>query len=128
MPISYVIDAERNLVVTTASGTLTNDDVIQLKDRLAQDPGFKPGMSELSDVRSIDHLEVTPAGVRAMVRQDERAATQGASGKLALVVSQDVAYGMARMYQMLTESHTPNVGIFRDIGEARAWLLRASRP
>lgn len=122
MPISYVIDPERHLVLTTASGTLTDDEVIQFKDRLVRDPGFTPGMSELSDVRGVDRLEVTSAGVRAMVQQDEEAATHVASHKLALVVSQDVAYGMARMYQTLTESHMKHMGIFRDIDEARAWL------
>ncbi len=95
MPISYVIDAGRNLVLTTASGTLTDDDVLGLKGRLVRDPDFKTGMNELSDIRSIDHLDVTPAGVRAMVQRDERDAARVGSHKLALVLSKEVAYGMA---------------------------------
>ncbi len=50
---------------------------------------------------------------------------EGADGphKLALVLSRDVAFGMARMYQSLTESNEQNhVGVFRDIDEAKAWL------
>ncbi len=122
MPVSYTIDVQSSLVLTRASGTLTDDDVIQLKARLVRDPDFKPGMRELSDIRNIDHLDVTPAGVRAMVLQDKEDASQVASHKLALVLSEDVAYGMARMYQTLTESNMENVGVFRDIEEARAWL------
>ena len=34
MPISYVTDPERDLILTTASGTFTDDDVIQFKARL----------------------------------------------------------------------------------------------
>ncbi len=122
MPISYHIDVERRLVLTRASGTLTDADVLALKTRLTQDPDFVPGMRELSDCRGIERLDVTPAGVRAMVQQDQR---QGADGphRLALVLSKDVAFGMARMYQSLAGSNEQDhVGVFRDIDEAKAWL------
>ena len=122
MPISYRIDVERNLVLTTGSGTLTDNDIIQFKARLLQDPDFKPGMKELSDIRGIDQLDITPSGVQAMVQQDARHSAEVASHKLALVVSKEVAYGMARMYQTLTQSNIETVGVFRDIDEARAWL------
>lgn len=122
MPISYRIDVERNLVLTTASGTLTDDDIVQHKARLVRDPDFNSAMKELSDIRGIDQLDVTPGGVAAMVQQDIRDSAAVASHKLALVVSKEVAYGMARMYQTLTKSNIEAVGVFRDIDEARAWL------
>ena len=122
MPISYRIDLERNLALTTASGTLTDDDVLQLKARLLRDPDFKPGMKELSDIRSIDRLDVTPAGVRAVVQQDKRDRAHVASHKLALVLATEVAFGLVRMYQILTQSTMENVGVFRNIDEANAWL------
>ncbi len=122
MPITYEIDREQNLIVTTASGTLTDDDVLGLKARLVQDKHFKPGMRELSDIRNIDRLDVTPAGVRAMVKQDRDDAVIVSSHRLAIVLSDDVAFGMARMYQMLTESTMDDVGVFRDIEEAKSWL------
>lgn len=122
MPISYRIDVERNLVLTTASGTLTDDDVLQFKARLVRDPDFRPGMKELSDIRNITRLDVTAAGIRAMVEQDQRDRAVVASHRLALVVSKDLDFGMARMYQTLTESTMKNVGVFRDIDKANAWL------
>jgi hypothetical protein len=122
MPISYRIDVERNLVLTTASGRLTDDDILQLKARLVRDPAFTPGMKELADIRNIDGLDVTPAGIQAMVQQDRNDSAHLASHKLAIVLSDDVAFGMARMYQTRTESSMGNVGVFRDIEEARTWL------
>lgn len=122
MPISYRIDVERGLVLTTASGTLTDDDILQLKDRLVRDPDFTPGMKELSDIRNIDALDVTPAGIRAMVQQDGKDSERITFQRLALVLSDDVAFGMARMYQTLTGSRMANVGVFRDIEQAKAWL------
>ena len=122
MPITFQIDVDQNLILTTASGTLTDEDVLGLKTQLVQHPDFRLGMGELSDIRNIDRLAVTPAGVRAMVQQDKDHQDHVASHKLALVISEDVAFGMARMYQMLTESTMENVGVFRDLDEAKAWL------
>ncbi len=122
MPISYRIDEEKGLVLTTATGALTDSDILQLKASLLADPRWKPGMRELSDVRAIDRLEVTTDGVTQMMLQDTGAAAALASYRLAIVVSHQVVYGMARMYQMLTEHNVPNVRVFRDIEEAKRWL------
>lgn len=122
MPISYEIDEAKGLVVTRASGDLTDQDILQLKARLVADPKWTPGMRELSDVRSIDRLSVTAVGVRHMALRDERDARALASYRLAIVVSRDEVYGMARMYQIMTEQTVPNVRVFRDIEEAKNWL------
>jgi hypothetical protein len=122
MPISYQIDEARRLVLTTASGVLTDDDILQLKARLVEGPRWKPGMKELSDVRSIERLEVSTDGVQQMMLRDERDATTLGSYRLAIVVAHQVVYSMARMYQMLTEHAVPNVRVFRDMEEAKGWL------
>jgi hypothetical protein len=122
MPISYQIDEAKGLVHTTASGVLTDSDILQLKAHLVADSKWKPGMRELSDVRSIDRLEVTTAGVRQMMMRDERDAAALASYRLAIVVAHQVVYGMARMYQMLTEHTVPGMRVFTDIEEAKGWL------
>ena len=123
MPISYHIDEGKGLVVTTATGTLTDSDILQLKARLVADPRWKPGMRELSDVRLIDRLEVTTEGVRQMMMRDRLDAAALASYRLAIVVAHELAYGMARMYQILTEQSIPNVRVFRDLEEAKSWLV-----
>src|SRR5262245_10601393 len=122
MPISYQIDEARGLILTTASGTLTDSDILQLKARLLADPRWKPGMRELSDVRTIDRLEVTAGGVAQMALRDESDAAALASYRLAIVVSHQLVYGMARMYQLFTEQSVPNVRVFRDMEDARNWL------
>ena len=122
MPISYRIDPERGLVVTTASGILTDDDIIELKRQLAADPDFKAGMRELSDVRAVTDLQVSTNGVRRMVAMDERPASTANRHKLAIVAGTDATFGMARMYQMFTESNQPHVAVFRDYDKARQWL------
>ena len=120
MPISYRIDAERSLVVTTAQGVLTDGDILTMKRQLSADPGFKEGMRELSDVRSITDLQVTPAGVQKMAGLDSIATPD--DYKLAIVVGENVVFGMARMYQSLTERNLPHIQVFRDYDAAVSWL------
>jgi hypothetical protein len=122
MPISYRIDPEHRLVVTTASGILTDDDILELKRRLAADPEFMAGMRELSDVRAVTELQVSTDGVRRMVAMDESPSSTPRGYKLAIVAGTDAAFGMARMYQMFTERNLPHVAVFRDYDKARRWL------
>jgi hypothetical protein len=122
MPIWYRIDEERGLVLTTASSTLTDADILELKAKLSADPRWSPGMRELADIRGIDRLDVIAAGVRQMANQDAAAGPALGSYRLAIVAPQNEVYGMARMYQMLTEVSVPNVMVFRDLESAADWL------
>ena len=121
MPMAYRIDEARGWVLTTATGILTDDDILDLKAQLLADSRWSPGMHELADVRGIDRLDVTTAGVRRMAGQDGAHPALGAY-RLAIVAPQDDVFGMASMYQMLTEQAVPGVMVFRDLDEAAVWL------
>ena len=122
MPISYRIDPARNLIFTTASGILTDDDILELKRRLTADPEFNADMRELSDVRAVTDLRVTTQGVRRMVALDSMHSSRLDGYRLAIVAGEDAIFGMARMYQMLTEDNVPHVAVFRDPDTATRWL------
>ncbi|MFQ5875361.1 MAG: hypothetical protein ACE5JL_16395 [Dehalococcoidia bacterium] len=122
MPITYCIDSVLGLVRTTASGVLTDEELLEHKRALMRDRTFKPGMKELSDVRTVERLEVTPEGVRRLVAVDEAHASRLGDYKLAIVTDGDIVFGMARMYQSLTRENLQNVGVFREIEDAKAWL------
>jgi hypothetical protein len=81
---------------------------------------------ELSDVRGVERLDVTPDGIREFVQLDATDSGRLQGYKLAIVASEDVVFGMARMYQTRTSSHLPNVKVFRTLEDAEAWLGRAS--
>lgn len=122
MPITYRIDRQRGIVWTHATGVLTDAELLAHKRRLINDPDFRPGMRELSDVREIERLEVTPKGISRFVAQDKTDETQLGDHRLAIVASENVVYGMARMYQSLTDGSPRNVMVFRNPTEAKTWL------
>ncbi len=122
MPIGYSIDKNLGVVLTTATGRLTDEDILEDKRQLTSDPDFSPGLVELSDIRAVTELAVTPEGIAKMVMQDAEDADKLGAHKLAIVVSKEVAFGLARMYESMTEQNMPNVQIFREMSEAREWL------
>ena len=123
MPISYRISAPENLVSTKAEGTLTDADIIDHKERLSEDQDFVPGMLELSDVRDVTTLEVTPEGIQRFTAFDKDNSESARGHRLAIVASEDFIFGMARMYQIQApEGHETGVSVFRTIEEARSWL------
>lgn len=125
MPMAYTIDHGRKRVLTRAWGVLSDADVLRHKATLDADPAFEPGMCELSDVRDIERLAVTAAGVRDMIKRDREKLSKP-EHRLALVVASEVVYGMARMYALM-RGENEYVRVFRTVPEAEAWLGTGSR-
>jgi hypothetical protein len=125
--MSYSIDTTRQLVLTRAWGVLTDADLLEHKAQLANDSGFSASMAELSDVRGVERLAVTTEGVKLMVAHDVASSDRMAGHRLALVVSSDESFGMARMYSQRSDGGPQDVGVFRSMTEAEAWLAAGQR-
>jgi len=119
MPISYRIDADARLVRTVADGVLTDAELLAHKAQLAADPAFQAGMHQLSDVRGVERLDVSADGVRSFVAHDAQHVERFAGHRMAIVASEAVVFGMARMYQTMS---SVDVGVFRNIEDALAFL------
>jgi len=70
------------------------------------------------DFIDVTDVKVTASGVREMTGLNPF----GAGARRALAVSSDVAYGMARMYQIMRSDAQDEVEVFRDIDSALEWL------
>lgn len=119
MPVSYRIDTARDLVVSVASGVVTDDDLLEHQQRLREDPAFQPSFRQLFDFRQGTTNQVSGRGVRQLAI----APAFGKGSKRALLVPDDAAFGLARMFQTLRdESENEAIAIFRDEAAALAWL------
>lgn len=122
MPITYSIDKDLGVVFTTASEVLTENELLEHKQKLISDPNFEPGFVELSDVRFISDLAISPSSIETFVAQDASDAERLKDFKLAIVVSGALEFGMGTMYEMMSRENATNVRIFRDLGQAKEWL------
>ena len=97
---------------------LTNRELLAHVRALAVDRRFARNFNQLADLRDVTDLQVTAATIREMVKLNPF----GTSARRALVVTSDVVFGMARMYQILLEESSYKFEIFREVDQAFQWL------
>ena len=76
MPAKYAIDRERKLIISSAWGTMTDDDVLEHHRSLRTDPDFDPTFRQLIDMSGIteDRVAVT---TKELVSRDQIFARSG---------------------------------------------------
>jgi len=125
MPIEYTIDHAQRLVRATGRGTLTGEDIFGYQKDVWSRPevsGYDELMDmtdiEKIDLRSVDHIKQL-AGLSASMD------TTSSQSKFAIVAPGDYAFGLGRMYESyrrLEGRSTKQVGVFRSLDEALAFL------
>lgn len=118
MPIDYVIDAARRIVLTKATGILTAAEVRDRQQRLLTDPAFQADFRQFADFAEATEFRTTAEDIRHLAENSPFRA----GSKRAFVVPRPNFYGLARMFQTLTEEHRAELRIFYDAAEAMSWL------
>jgi hypothetical protein len=119
MPITYEIDQGGGVIIVTATGELTDQELVDLHNRLASDPAVKPDLAALFDLRAATDAGVTPEGVRQLA---ELPFLLSRDSRRAVVVHSDLGFGMARMYGLRRDTGDQAFEVFRNLDEARRWI------
>ena len=121
MGYRFTIDPGRKMVSTTVTDALLDSDPGEYLAEVLAHPDYGPGYSALVVCRDVKLGAFTVSGVRRLVDSTRRAERDLGATRVAIVASQPVVYGMARMYQMLREAPY-ELRVFRDLAGAEAWL------
>jgi hypothetical protein len=97
---------------------LTDADVLAARERLRTDPDFQNHYCELVDLQGVTSIEVSSATIRQLAQQD----LWGPHARRAFVVGSEVAFGLARMFDILTDERGHEIRVFTTMPEARQWL------
>jgi len=123
MAYTYEVDPAHNLVRIKVSG---QDTVFLNKKRIetiVKDPLWKPGYNVLVDFRDTAQYDLSSPDVEELAALHGSLGDRIGNGKLAVVASSDIVYGVSRMWKTVTEGHTfMTTSIFRTIKEAEEWL------
>jgi len=120
MPAHYKIDKERRLVMSTIFGVATMADGLAHQEKLRKDPDFDPSFSQLMDYTHVVRFEITAEDVRTLAQQS----IFSPHSRRAMLVSGDLAFGLARMFEALRESFgEQGIRVFRNLDEALDWVL-----
>jgi hypothetical protein len=122
--ISYRI--EDGIIHSVVEGRFTADDVRAHRTAVRSDSAYGATLPRLVDCREMSTL-LSTSDLKALAAEQQ--ATQletDVPGRYAILVTSDVAFGIARMYGAFVEDGLLDLRVFRDADEAMAWL-RAER-
>ena len=110
------------VAVITFTGELTVQDLDRARETILSHSGFVRGMPCLCDVRPASLVKLTRADLaRTAARAVDSDGRWGAH-RTAAVVSTDVDFGIARMYEAIGARAGREFSVFRVYDEAIAWL------
>ena len=123
MPQFYKIDKERRLVLSTASGVFSRSDAVRHMQKLLKDPDFDPRYSQIADFTQVAKIELSAKDVHELAQRS----VFSPQSRRALIVPNEVAYGLGRMFEMLRENQGEmGIRVFRNLEEALDWVFSKS--
>ncbi len=125
MPIEFRICHGQRLVYAWGRGTLTDREIFEYQRDVWSRPDVA-GYDELIDMSAVDHIaEPSRERVRELALLSAAMDAPQTESKFAIVASEDLAFGLGRMYETyrgLSQGSKKQVGVFRSLPEALAFL------
>src|SRR5215472_12819300 len=120
MPVRYVIDAERRLVITKGWDRVTFPEMQANQDKLLNDPAFDPTFNQLLDWTQATAADVSADHLRTLANRKVFSPTS----RRAFVASMPAMFGIGRMAEAFHEmSDSPSRAcVFYDMPSALKWL------
>ena len=118
----YRIEPSFGLLIDKFEGKMGWHDVWEGMLRSTKDPEFQPGMNVVADLTTAD-LDLRTEEARRLAIATSTAPTMK-YGRVAVVASGTLQFGIARMFGMLSENFDifAEYNVFSDFLKARTWL------
>jgi hypothetical protein len=120
MPCRYAIDTGLGLVISTAWGRVTFDEMKAHQERLLSDPDFDPKFNQLVDGTAVTALEATPDELKTIIGRRFFSPTS----RRAFLGSSLPVLGMGRLMELYAKMETgrEQICIFHKRELAMRWL------
>ena len=122
MPIQIQLDHDRRRIVGVVSDTLEGRDLFAYQTEAGRFPDY----DEIFDGTAVAHLQdVNSASLKKLAGVAAATDSPNRHAKLAIVATQDVHFGLGRMYESFRECvphATKEAAVFHTREEAEQWL------
>ncbi|WP_319409485.1 hypothetical protein [uncultured Desulfosarcina sp.] len=121
MPIKYTVDRTQNLTVFDLTGEVPFSELIDAIDEYGKND---PTLYEIYDTREIGGNRLTTAEIQKLaVYLKSHADRRPLGSKTAVVVNNEIDFGLSRMISSLTDQEVPyKIEVFRTMNKAHQWL------
>ena len=119
--IETIIEDSKNLTLNNCSGTVT---VEEIRQRIDEFYNYKPTRNIIWDLSEATVPGVSKQDIEDLVWYAKQRSHSRTGAKTAIVTSDDLLFGMSRMYQVFSESAEQEaaVQVFRTQQEALSWI------
>jgi len=123
MTISSKIDPAHNIIVRTAMGELSADDVKNAFDATLVHTDFRKEMDVIWNLEHADLSKLTKDDFMNVVKLlSEGSDQRGFNYKIAIVAPNDLTFGMSRMFEGYGAELPASIKVYRDIDSAYHWI------
>lgn len=123
MPITYQLKPDERLVILTHVGAVSDDEFLSFYKALYKDTRFDKSFNLLVDLRQAESSVRSTAVLREFSQfVQQQFVNTTTRTKVAVVASEDISFGLARMYEVLSDAVPWEFVVFRTAKAALAWL------
>jgi hypothetical protein len=122
MPVTYTIYPAKNLIHTRCIGDVTLEEVTEHFRELERDPNRPDRLNVLLDLSEMTSVPEAQQ-VRGASYQVEKILRSVQFQAVAIVVWNDVLFGMMRMFEAFAHEYFTATQVFRQTADAEAWLV-----
>lgn len=123
MKWQLMFDVRGNVVTATMEGHFSIDHFRGLFHDILGHPEWNAGMNMLLDYRNVDFSDVSFPEVKQTSTIHKKADERVGDGRIALLMSYPLGFGIGRMYKSMTEHGiSASINVFREPEEAGGWL------
>ena len=124
MSLAYLVMPDDGLAVWQARGVVSGPEIRAAGRSLFQDPAWRPGLDLVADYRPARGFDLDLADLELMVEQDRGFAARLEGMRCAVVMPDDLGFGLARAWEALVGGLPYQGRAFRSLEAAAAWLGR----
>ena len=126
MPIEIDFLRNKNILRITLTGQPTTENLNTAFTKITTSTEYPPTIDAIWDLRKADVKSADDKLIRHIIELRQKY-PQRTQCKSALIASDDLTYGMSRMFQMMSENKlSQEMMVFRDYEEGEKWLLQKS--
>ena len=123
MSVRFRIISSAKFAHFKVSGNITTIEEILCKGTsLFTDEDWENGFNVLLDYRDVSQMDIYGSDVRQLVFQDKKNSHLFDKSRFAVVAVKDFVYGLARMWEILSEHTRIECRVLRNIDKALDWL------
>lgn len=123
MPFHFNYNKINKILYCVIEGQFTLNELKSMMKELTESKDFPSDVSTLYDVRKLDFTLFDAEFEKKIISERKKHVGRG-NAKIAFWAEDDLAFGMTRMFQILSSELPQQLMVFRDLLSAECWLLK----